>query len=337
VARRYANENFIFVVMSTEKPQKARGAIHDNPSRWPYGVIIQFGVTGVEDAKEAYLDIHESCCMLVDESLIVRFESVKKNVQIHEQSEWRVYIDGFESETKAKKTGLRFVHALLWLSVSKYDAHVVLRYYHSRKDGIKAPYLIYDRTKAMPETAGVTWHLPIMPNDAAENIKAFLDLSIELNERLVLSMELYAAAHHEVSERARFIGLVSCLEPLAEQSTYTKNEIFGQDIENMIAASKQLVSESDLIPNDVKKSLEGRIRDLKRESARQAIKRLVRERIPQNLNAFEIIEKAYSVRSNLLHEGKAEESLYEIIYDFEEVLRELFASYIKLPREIRVR
>jgi hypothetical protein len=61
-------------------------------------------------------------------------------------------------------------------------------------------------------------------------------------------------------------------------------------------------SNSD-IPPELKPSLEGRLRQLRQESIGQALRRLVRDALPNQPKASQVIDDAYALRSQLIHSG----------------------------------
>ena len=64
----------------------------------------------------------------------------------------------------------------------------------------------------------------------------------------------------------------------------------------------QLRGDSD-IPADLKASLEGRLLQLRQESVRQALRRLVSTALPEQAEAPRLIDDAYALRSQLVHTG----------------------------------
>ncbi len=121
---------------------------------------------------------------------------------------------------------------------------------------------------------------------------------------------------------------MSSLEPLAAQRTYPTS--IGKVID---AFAEQLRSAdlSDLNEQDaarVKRSLEHRLKQLQKESIRQALLRTIREAFPGDDNSAKIIDEAYSKRSRLLHEGITDPYLYRTAHEVEQILRRFYASRI---------
>ncbi|MBN3885546.1 MAG: hypothetical protein HWQ44_22125 [Nostoc sp. JL34] len=110
----------------------------------------------------------------------------------------------------------------------------------------------------------------------------------EIADKPKFSMELFAAARLEATERARFVGLVSALEPLAEQKKFEY-----PDLKKIVKDTLNKVQDSLDLPDDIKRSLEGSISNLTRESVSHAIKRLIITHLSEDKMALEILEEAY--------------------------------------------
>lgn len=60
---------------------------------------------------------------------------------------------------------------------------------------------------------------------------------------------------------------------------------------------------SNEIPDEHRQSLEGRLLQLRRESIRQALKRLMREVLPDDSETAGVIDDAYALKSQIIHTG----------------------------------
>ncbi len=107
------------------------------------------------------------------------------------------------------------------------------------------------------------------------------------NRRLLLSMELFAAASLESNDRARFVMVVSALEPLAEQKP------LGPEVGRTVDALCMQLIEDSSVPENLRESLRGRLLQLKHESVRQALKRLCEKWFPIEPTAWKSIDHAY--------------------------------------------
>lgn len=105
-----------------------------------------------------------------------------------------------------------------------------------------------------------------------------------------MAMEIFAAARLETTERAKFVGIVSILEPIAVQERYENEELTS-----LLEDFKKKLDSSGLDPS-LKASLRGRIDQLTLESVTRAIRTLIKESLPEDSDAVEIIEEAYNLR-----------------------------------------
>jgi len=108
----------------------------------------------------------------------------------------------------------------------------------------------------------------------------------------------------------------------------------------MIAAFAEqlnLTDLSDLNAQDatrVKSWLEHRLKQLQRESIRQALLRTIREEFPGDDSSVKIIDEAYSQRSKMLHEGITDPYLYRTAHEVQQILRRFYAS--RIGKRLRV-
>jgi len=94
---------------------------------------------------------------------------------------------------------------------------------------------------------------------------------------------------------------VSALEPLAVQ------EHLGPEVAAVVDDLVTRLAAASTIPSNLMHSLEGRLRQLKRESVRQALKRLCAQWLPGEEAAWVQLDKAYALRSEMLHEGRPQD------------------------------
>jgi hypothetical protein len=95
----------------------------------------------------------------------------------------------------------------------------------------------------------------------------------------------------------------------------------------------QLRSNSD-IPPELKPSLEGRLRQLRQESIGQALRRLVRDALPNQPEASQVIDDAYALRSQLIHSGVPADLDVDLERESQVVsrtVRALYASLLNRP------
>jgi hypothetical protein len=118
-----------------------------------------------------------------------------------------------------------------------------------------------------------------------------------MDRTIILSMELYCAAFLEPNERARFVTVVSALEPLAKQ------ENLGTGVSDFVNGVVIALEKAEGIQDGIRASLKGRLEQLRQESVRQALLRLSNTWFPQRVDVRQRIDRAYALRSELLHEG----------------------------------
>ncbi len=138
--------------------------------------------------------------------------------------------------------------------------------------------------------------------------------------RLLLSMELFTTSKLESNSRSKLIMLVSALESLAEQRDMEK------DVGGLVLKLLEVVGEADFDDPSLKASIAGQVKNLTRESARRAMKRLVKgQGLTDDDAAF--LEEAYAARSKIVHEGKRVPELETMIHRLEEILGRLYLTY----------
>jgi hypothetical protein len=151
-------------------------------------------------------------------------------------------------------------------------------------------------------------------------------LRIDPDPKLLLSMEIFCAARLESSQRAVFLALVSALEPLAQ------TEELGPDVSSFVDECIRALHSDSAIAQETKNSLVGRLGQLREESIRQALFRLARETVPTNTDAPCVIDNAYALRSQLIHNGVPSD--LDVDLEFEgravaAVIRDIYASLLK--------
>jgi hypothetical protein len=271
---------------------------------------------------------HGEACLLTDTGYIVKIvpqkiKSTEKDGMPSGIRALEIFVEGFATAGEAEKKGLEIAFGILWGAVSEnYSARLQYQ--------TPLPCLVYDRTRqgggiAFSMNASVILGKPLASITKA--IKEGLSSNEKDNEKLLLAMELFASARQESTERSRFIGLVSSLEPLVEQQQYEN------DISAEIAQFKSQIKALGL-PSQIEASLMGRVDSLNTESISSAIRRLVEDTIPNDREALEVIKEAYSLRSRILHNGSTDADLNERSRDVEAVIRRIIASKAALTLKV---
>jgi hypothetical protein len=143
------------------------------------------------------------------------------------------------------------------------------------------------------------------------------------DRKLLLAMELFASSRLETTSRSRFVGLVSSLEPLAQQLRYNNPEL---DV--LVANFKKTICDSS-IPGEIQTSINSRVDTLKGESISSAIRRLVRQLLPDEPELVDVITEAYAIRSRILHDGATDSDLDVKASEIQAVIRKIFSKIIE--------
>jgi hypothetical protein len=227
-------------LMSKKKPEP-RQIIDESPKRHPYGAKVGI-ILDVGDE----LGFNGEACLLVDDKSIVRISPLQDESQLGRQQPQKldVYVEGFATAGEAEQKGLKLSLALLWAAVSR--KHPLRLDYHTPR-----PCMVYDRTQESGSGCMATASATVVMNSSrmVELVNQIFSANIDVDEKLLVSMELFASARLETTERARFVGLVSSLEPLAQQEAYENPEL-KELVESFV---DQLKTTS--IPEDIKSSL----------------------------------------------------------------------------------
>lgn len=234
-------------------------------------------------------------------------------------------IDSFDSVDQADCYAEKIHVAILWTSLSQFFS---IKFDEWNGD---KPYVVVNR-RELPgvKVIGEGRAYFTVPQDTfvATLQRGFSDIDT-LPQHLVTSLEMYAAIRFEATERARFIAVITALEALADQRKY------GKELDPCIQALLAVVSrDSFLSENDnerLKTSLIGRIRDLRRESVRQAIVRTVEQVFGDEPSVRAFIEHAYGVRSDMLHEGQKHPQVSELLHQMELIMRKFYSHWLRMP------
>jgi hypothetical protein len=291
-----------------------RTYISDKSNRTPYGARVDL-ILG----SDSELDFEGELCLLTDKPHIITIGllEAKPREQALLLKRLRACIEGFASAAEAEQQGLQLALALLWLAVSK---RVSMRLdYHT-----PFPSIVYDRTRSggISMSAEARFYRKINPNDFTTLLNQGLSPKKIPIDNLLLSMELFAAAQQEVTKRARYVALVSALEPLATAAK------LGPEVDALIKEFTERLQGFDNIAQPVKMSLNGRLQQLRKESIAQAITRVVTSLLPNDTKALKTVRDAYDLRSKMLHEGKAVDDLNFRSQEIENYIRLMYASAV---------
>jgi len=291
--------------MTKRQKEKERHIIALSPNRRPYGAKLTLLLE-----KRTSFNISGECTLLVTPEINLRIKP--KNRRHVNGNDWDIFVEGFSTASEAEEVGLKVALGFLWTAIQgRYSVRLI---YHT-----PLPCAVYHRTQSTALSSG--WATLSMSVGIA-NVIGPLDSVIASNNkvdpRLLIALEIFAAARLETTERAKLVGLVSAIEPLVVQAKYDDDELT-----TLLANFKEQLNSSDLDPRLIA-SLSGRIDQLRVESVSRAIRRLVENSLPDDTQAVAIIEDAYNLRSKIIHEGSTDADLQEKSQKAEEIIRRIF-------------
>jgi hypothetical protein len=291
-------------------------------STHPYAVRVSL-VLGTN--VELNMTEDEVCLPFTDDYTI---RIVKEHANPREQaaSLKRVTVDleAFPSACEAERAGKLLTASVLWVAASK---RVTIAF--ERRTG-DFPFAVRDRTQSTGSSlrAEGRVHFNIMPEEFSSAAGGAYKLGIDVAPHVLTSMEFYASARMESTERARFIGLMTALEALSEQRDY------GDEVARLLGELASRLEESPLLAGEgkaaLRSSLSSRLKQLRQESVRQAIVRIVREHGGEQ-GTVRFVDEAYGVRSKILHEGFRASELHTLTDRLEDVMRQIYSAVLGLP------
>lgn len=270
--------------MPRKPPVEERRLILARDQRRKYGSRLIFQVQ-----RSQYIGDLENVTLLIEDGTIVRVEPGRV-LEWEGGKRYEIEVAGFPTASEAEDAGMRMAQALLLTAVS---LNFGLRLnYHSHE-----PPTVFDRTISTGTVMGgemfASWPQQVVLEELTNALRQPLR-----DRRLLLSMELFVAASLESNDRARFVMAVSALEPLAIQTD------LGPDVAKTVERLAASLDQATEVPEDIRQSLRGRLLQLKKESVRQALKRLCSLWMPDDSSAWQQLDRAYALRSELLHEGR---------------------------------
>ncbi len=222
--------------------------------------------------------------------------------------------EGYSSATDAEEAGNRAAVALLWSAVSKRFSmrveHTAIVYLRNSGGGL-----------SVRAEGRAFW--PLTAADLFGLVTEGLATPTAPRPELVTSLEFFVSAGLESTPSARFVMLMTSLESLAIQ---LEN---GAQVEALIEKLVEHTAGDAALDVPIRNSLIGRIRDLRRESVRQAIIRTVRTELADDA-AVKFVDRAYASRSAILHTGARVPDLDLLITGLGEIMRRIFVSILGL-------
>jgi hypothetical protein len=279
-----------------------------NPKR-PYGAQVTFQLLNSEHIGEL-------------ENVVILFESEEiATIRPGRSASWEggkrynIVLEGFATAAEAEFAGLRLAQALLLLATNL-DFGLRLNY-HAHE-----PAEVFQRFASEGDT---TWGEGVAGRSQsvvlAELVTAYINTL--LDRSLLLSLELYCTAQMEMNERARFLTVVSALEPLAKQHG------LGPEVCQFVDHTLASLAGTKEISENLRESLAGRLHQLREESVRQALFRLCQSWFPGKTDVRKRLDRAYALRSELLHEGKLGDPDTDLLTEtsyISKILRTIYAQ-----------
>jgi hypothetical protein len=188
------------------------------------------------------------------------------------------------------------------------------------------PAAVFERNRSVGATVEAYGEVSSAPATVLGEIQDAYATLENADSKVLLSMEIFCAARLESSQRAVFLALVSALEPLASPAD------LGPEVSSFVGECVKALQSNQVVPTGFKVSLGGRLNQLRTESIRQALRRLAHEALPTNGEAEQIIEYAYSLRSQLVHTGTPADLDVDVEREGRAVsgiIREIYASLLK--------
>jgi hypothetical protein len=231
--------------MMARRIESERQVISASTKRRPYGVKLSLLLE-----SSTKLKVDGECSLLISPDYQLKIRPGKTNdSRIPSNSQcWDVSVEGFATAGEAEQVGLKVSMGFLWAAVSgKYSLRLLYN--------TPLPCSVYDRTKSGGLQISCSASLTVSRNisNIFEPLNTIVSSSPPVDQKLLVAMELFASAKMETTERSRFVGLVSSLEPLSRQKKYENKKL-----ERLISVYQKELSKSS-IDKDLKDSLRNRI------------------------------------------------------------------------------
>lgn len=283
---------------------------------YSWSVMIDFTLNSMGGFKDF---LGGNVSLLWDHDYILTLQTRKIHSQLESAGAtgYRLIVEATETACDAESLGVRLAYALLSLAVDK-NWGLSLSWPDS-----PLPCRVIDRTTSkgfsMQAFASITHH--ISTSQFVEIIENTFQHHQKVPYSLLLSMELCASSHCESNERSKLIMLVSAFEALAEQKD------LSEIVNPLIKDLRSKVKEFGIEDESIKSSVLGQIDNLKRESIRRALKRLLAD-AQINEDDRNFVDTAYQARSYIVHEGKRVPELHLINHRLNLLLKKVYTANI---------
>jgi len=305
----------------------SRKDIHDKKNQYSWSAKVDFTLGhdgGFHELNELVAPVAgemwragQLASLLWNQDYILALESRKIHSLQRDagMSGYRLTIEAADTAGGAESLGKRLAFALLSVAVERRWG-MALAWPDS-----PLPCRVVDRTASTGFTVQgfgtVTSHMYM--KDFVPKLEEGFAKYHEVPDRVLLSMELFSTSRLESNNRSKLIMLVSAMEALADQKDLSAK------LGDLLVKLNNLVYESDIEEEGLKDSIAGQVKNLKRESASRAVKRLVAAHGLSEADA-DFIKEAYVARSRILHEGMRVPDLASMIHRLEEILTKIYAN-----------
>jgi hypothetical protein len=280
----------------------------------PYGVRILFKTWTL-----GTLGNLENVCILNKTGLNITLTSTDK-VPWEAGRPMKIELEGFASATDAEASGRKLTMVLLWHAIK--HGHALMLTYQTPK-----PVYVFERNRSSGFGAFGYGDSIINQETVIESLSADYSQIPGNDQKLLLSMEIFAASKLETSERAKFLSMVNALELLPNRKKH------GNKVKEFIDKIQKQLKENKEINKELKHTLSSTIGNLKKESISQSLKRYVAEILPEIANSSSTIDAAYKIRSQIVHSGQPKDSIKdinEIMIDLEMIIRTIYSKTLKI-------
>jgi hypothetical protein len=291
-------------------PSHERSIIISRPEKRPYGAKLIFQVL-----EKGFLGNLEHVTIFLDDGTYVTLAPERQPSWVGGRR-FSLTLEGFPTASQAEEHGRRLVQGLLWTSISL-NFGVRLNY-HTHE-----PTTVYDRLRSPGDSMFGEATTSFPPDWVIDRLQAAYMLFKPVDRTLLLSMEIFCASHLEASDRAIFLSTVSALEPLANV------ERLGPEVDAFIEECLAQLDKRDEIQPEHRQSVQGRLNELRKESIRQALERVIGAKLPDDASAQAVIDYAYNLRSQLIHRGIPDDLDIDFSVETRKVssiLRQLYAK-----------
>lgn len=296
----------------SKPPEEEREIIRSQVQKRPYGASVLVhvqtaGAFGQVEAKE--IQLATGAFVTLGTARMAPWDGGRK---------YSLKLEGFPTAAATEAAARRLVQAVLWMAISS-DAPLRLDYRSYD------PFAVFERGRSGGPQVSAYGEVYFQPDTIFSEIEDAYSSLGEPDPRVLLSMEIFAGARLEASDRARFLAVVSALEPLASEQQ------LGEDVDQFVASCLEVLKATSGLRPEVCASLEGRVRQLRSESIRQAMRRVVLSALPELPEAAATIDEAYALRSQIIHAGRPADLDVDLEREFQSVsriMRQIYASLL---------